>query len=259
MTSPAQPTAISLRRRVVAVSLKMYLNLTQTQEWVTSVAHRARVGLPAGLDLVVIPDFISLPGARAALSGTRVLLGAQDVFWEDRGPFTGEISAPMLVEAGCRVVEIGHAERRRLFGETDEVVARKIQAAVRSNLIPLLCVGEPKRGDERTAAEFCLRQLDSAISAIRADTPLIVAYEPVWAIGAVEPAPVTFIVNVAESLKMRLARRADTRLIYGGSARPGLLPRLGTCVDGVFLGRFGHDPRQLDVLLREANCDHGCL
>jgi triosephosphate isomerase len=240
-----------LRRRIFGVGLKMYMSLEQTRNWMTGVAEIARE-LSPHLDLFVIPDFISLPAARAALAGTRVWLGAQDVFWEDRGPFTGEISAPMLVEAGCRVVEIGHAERRRLFGESDEVVAKKAQAAVRSKLAPVLCVGEVECGDAKTAAEYCLRQLEAGAAGIGADAPLIVAYEPVWAIGAPEPAPPERIQAVAEGIRPWVARRAETRLLYGGSAKPGLWSQLDGSVDGLFLGRFAHDLRDLAAVLHEA-------
>jgi triosephosphate isomerase len=240
------------RRRVFGVSLKMYMGLRQTQQWIAAVAELARCGLPPDLDFFVIPDFLSLHVARLALIGTPVALGAQDVFWEDYGSFTGEVSAPMLVEAGCSVVEIGHSERRRLFGETDEVVARKIAAAVRSRLVPVLCVGEPERDTPQAAIDFCMKQLESATSLIGPDAPLIVAYEPVWAIGASEPASPAFIMAVAQGLNLWITPRRDTRLVYGGSAGPGLFSQLGAAVDGLFLGRFAHDVRALAEVLREA-------
>jgi L-erythrulose 1-phosphate isomerase len=241
------------RRRVFGVSLKMYMGLRQTQQWIADVAELARCGLPPDVELFVVPDFLSLHEARLALVGTPVALGAQDVFWEDCGSFTGEVSAPMLVEAGCSLVEIGHSERRRLFGETDEVVARKVAAAVRSRLVPVLCVGEPERVTPQAAVDFCMRQLESGTCRIGPDAPLIVAYEPVWAIGASEPASPEFIVAVAEGLSRWITPRRETRLVYGGSAGPGLFSQLGTAVDGLFLGRFAHDVRALAAVLREAS------
>ncbi len=249
MTCPVSQT----RRRVIGVSLKMYMGLKQTRLWLAGVAALARRGLPSDLDFFVIPDFLTLHEASMTLSGTGVTLGAQDVFWEDIGAYTGEISAPMLSEAGCSVVEIGHAERRRLFGETDEIVARKVAAAVRSKLVPVLCVGEPEKMSSRAAVDFCLRQLESATGGINSDAPLIVAYEPIWAIGQPSPASPHFIVAVAEGLQNWISGRQDTRLIYGGSAGTGLLGRLGATVDGLFLGRFAHDLAALAAILREAS------
>jgi triosephosphate isomerase len=248
----AARSASHLRRRVFGVSLKMYMGLRQTQQWIADVAELAHHGLPPNLDLFVIPDFLSLHEARIALAGTPVALGAQDVFWEDCGSFTGEVSAPMLVEAGCSVVEIGHAERRRLFGETDEVVAHKVEAAVRSRLVPVLCVGEPEHDTPQAAVDFCRRQLESATSSIRPDAPLIVAYEPVWAIGVSEPASPEYIVAVAQGINLWITPRRNTRLMYGGSAGPGLFSQLGGAVDGLFLGRFAHDVRALAAILSEA-------
>ena len=240
-----------LQRRVLGVSLNMYMGLGQTEAWISGVAELARRQLAPDVDFFVIPNFLSLHAASAALADTRVLLGAQDFFWKDEGSYTGEISAPMLVEAGCTVVEVGHAERRRLFGETDEIVARKVEAAVRWKLVPVLCVGEPERTEPGAAVEFCIRQLESATGGIGAEAPLIVAYEPVWAIGVAEPAPPEYIVAVAEGLNPWKARRPDTRLIYGGSAKPGLFSQLGESVDGLFAGRFAHDLGTLGAVLRE--------
>lgn len=216
------------------------------------VAALTRSGLPTNLDFFVAPDFLSLHHARLALAGTAVALAAQDLFWEDKGSFTGEVSAPLLAEAGCSLVEIGHAERRRLFGETDDVIARKVAAAVRSELVPILCVGEPERMSSSTAIEYCANQLERATSSIEADASLIVAYEPVWAIGAAEPASPEFIVAVAEGLNQWIAPRSDTRLMYGGSAGPGLFSDLSKAVDGLFLGRFAHNLSSLGAVLREA-------
>ncbi|MGC9159555.1 MAG: triose-phosphate isomerase [Terracidiphilus sp.] len=239
-------------RRIFGVSLKMYMSLRQTQDWIAGVAELARGDWPPGLDFFVIPDFISLSAARVAFAQTRVQIGAQNLYWEDFGPFTGEISAPMLVEAGCRYVEIGHAERRRLFGESDEIIARKVEAAVRWKLVPILCVGESEPVGPEAAARFCVRQLQLATSRIQADAPLIIAYEPVWAIGAAEPASPEHIVSVAAGLHFWRSQRADTRLIYGGSVKPGLFSRINSAVDGLFLGRFVHDLRSLAEVIREA-------
>ena len=240
------------RRRLIGTSLKMYLGLQQTRAWVEGLAAIVRGGAYDAIDQFVMPNVLSLADAHGALRGTPVALGAQNLFWEDAGPYTGEISAPMLVEAHCRYVEIGHTERRRLFGETDETVARKMAAAVRAGLIPLLCVGEEAPGSPEAAVQACLRQVEAATSRLTGTPPLVVAYEPVWAIGAAEPAEPGYIIAVAEGLQAVLGGQPDFRLIYGGSAGPGLLSRLGPAVDGLFLGRFVHDVSRLKLILDEA-------
>ncbi len=236
------------RRRVVGVSLKMYMGLAATRRWM----ERLRAIEPGNVELFVIPSFLSLRDAQEILAGTAIGLGAQDVFWEDSGPYTGEVSAPMLAEAGCRYVAIGHAERRRLFNETDAIVGAKLRAAVRAGLVPVLCIGEPERVDPAGAAEACLGQFEAATRGVDRRAGMLVAWEPVWAIGAAEPAPPSYIVAVAEALRAGLAAWPSTRLIYGGSAGPGLLDRIGGAVDGLFLGRFAHDVDALRRILAEA-------
>ncbi|MCQ8278055.1 triose-phosphate isomerase [Acetobacteraceae bacterium KSS8] len=240
------------RRVVIGVSLKMYMGLAQTKSWMDALAGVAADALPDGVDLFVIPSFLSLRDSRDSLAGTPVMLGAQDVFWEDAGAFTGEISPTMLVEAGCRMVEIGHAERRRLFGETDEVVGRKTAAAIRAGLVPVLCIGEEARMEPAQAVDACMRQFRAATEGTDPAAPLLVAWEPVWAIGAAEPASPDFIRAVGAGLRAALGDRAATRLIYGGSAGPGLLRQLDGAVDGLFLGRFAHDIDNLRRVLAEA-------
>ncbi len=209
------------RRRLIGTSLKMYMGLAQTRAWVEGLAAIVRGGEYDAVDQFVIPNALSLSDCHAALRGTGVALGAQNLFWEDAGPYTGEVSAPMLVEAHCRYVEIGHTERRRMFGETDETIARKMAAAVRAGLIPLLCVGEREPGSPAAAVRACLRQVEAASAGLAGTPPLVVAYEPVWAIGAARPAEPDHIVAVAEGLQAVLGEQPDFRLIYGGSAGPG--------------------------------------
>jgi triosephosphate isomerase len=236
--------------RLVGVSLKMYLGVEETRSWLQAVAPLARGR--DGVELFVAPTFLCLAAARDVLAGTGVQLGAQDVFWEERGAYTGEVSPSMLREVGCRYAEVGHAERRRLFGEDDAVVARKAAAVAAAGLVPVVCVGEAERTDPAAAARACARQLDAVLPALPAAAPAVVAYEPVWAIGAPAPAPPAYVVEVARRLRPPLERRAaPTRLLYGGSAGPGLFGSLGGAVDGLFLGRFAHDVRNLRTILDE--------
>ena len=225
----------------------MYFGYQQTLDWTRRVAEIAR--RHRRVDLFVLPSFPVLAPVLAELADTSVGTGAQDLFWEPSGAFTGEVSGLLLAEMGCRYVEVGHAERRRIFGETDAVVTAKTRAALDAGLVPVVCVGETERMSPSAAAAFCVAQLERSLPA-GARGPIVVAYEPVWAIGAARPASVDHIREVCVVLGGRLG--ATDRLIYGGSAGPGLLTALGDRVDGLFLGRFAHDPTALESVLDEA-------
>ena len=244
-------------RVVVGVSLKMYFGHREALDWFTRVADlvRGHDAVTSGaVSLFVIPTYPQLIPAVAAFAGTPVRIGAQDVATEDAGAFTGEVSAVELAEIGVTLAEIGHAERRRLFGETDDVTAAKAAASLRNGLTPVLCIGESERLDRADAATATVAQLSADLAGAPAG-PVIVAYEPVWAIGAPAPAPATHISAVTSALRAALEadpERAGSSVIYGGSAGPGLLTELGDTVDGLFLGRFAHDPDALLAVLDEA-------
>ena len=191
----------------------------------------------------------------AAVGEAPVAFGAQDLFWEDRGAYTGAVSGADLADMGARFAEIGHAERWAVFGETDGVIAQKVAAAVRSGLTPWLCIGEPEAGDAETAAAFCIAQLEASLAALDMPTDLVVAYEPVWAIGQAEAADPAHIQHVVQALAARLAddsRITHARVVYGGSAQVGTLATLHGSADGLFLGRFAHDTTAFAAILDEA-------
>ena len=257
------------RSVLLAVSLKMYFDPERTVRWSEQVAEIAR-NHPAVTDgrveLVVLPSFPSLSAVVDAVSMSAVEVGAQDLHYEDRGPFTGEVSGADLRQLGVRYVEVGHSERRRLFGEDDAVVRRKVDAAWRNDLVPILCVGEPDRASAGDAARECIRQLDAALPRAAGPlagagglgggvSPLIVAYEPEWSIGAEHPADAQHIAAVLAALRAHLASThglPSAAIIYGGSAGEGLLRELGEAVDGLFLGRFVHEPMALKAILDES-------
>ncbi|KAK7995446.1 triosephosphate isomerase [Apiospora arundinis] len=244
-------------RRLVGVSTKMYFSAARTREYVQQVKEllSATPQLLDDIDVFIIPDHITLTSIVAQLEGTKILTGAQDAFYEDAGAFTGEVSPAVLAEVGCRIVELGHAERRRIFGETDDDAARKAAAAARNGMIPLVCIGERTQGEVSVAVDECRVQVESVMAAVPDDAEVILAYEPVWAIGAAQPAAAEHVVGVAQRLRALdcvQKRKGVTRLIYGGSAGPGLFEKLKTGVDGLFLGRFGHDPRQFYKAVQEA-------
>jgi triosephosphate isomerase len=241
----------------------MYLGHAHTLEWAGEVARIAsshtatRTGLAT---LFVAPTFPALVPVCDVLAGSGVALAAQNMFWQDRGPFTGEVSGRELADIGCSIVEIGHAERRALFAEDDAIVSLKVAAAYRNGLMPLICVGEPEQAPPSVAAHEVISQLEAAFSVVDAEGGggrVLVAYEPQWAIGRAEPAEPDYVSQVVSEIRRWLdSRRAErgSAVLYGGSAGPGLLTALVERTDGVgglFLGRFAHDPVAVADVLDE--------
>lgn len=190
---------------------------------------------PAAPEIVVCPPHLLIPAAVEALAGATggaVGVGAQDVDAADNGAFTGQTSARMLAEAGCGYVIVGHSERRALYGESDELAARKAVAALAFNLRPIVCVGESREQREAGATEAVVgRQVDALLAAL-ADAPsdaaadaIVIAYEPVWAIGTGLTATPQQAQAVHGFIRARLATfaaaLADCRILYGGSMKPG--------------------------------------
>ena len=242
------------RRRLVGVSLKMYFNVASTSGYLEAIA--AILGplatMDSSVEIFVLPDFVTLLLAQSILAHTSIRYGAQDAFWETRGAFTGEVSPDTLSQAGCWCVALGHAERRRIFHETDADVARKASSAVSEGLVPLVCVGERSRGAVSIAVEECRPQVEAVLGAVPDDTELIFAYEPVWAIGQPEPASAEHVVAVATEIRaMCQSKSGLVRILYGGSAGPGTFEKLKDAVDGLFLGRFAHDVRAFREVVLE--------
>jgi triosephosphate isomerase len=243
----------------LGVSLKMYFGYQHTLDWSAAIAAQIKqhADVRSGaIEVFIIPSFPMLAPVLEIFEGI-ARVGAQNLFWEDEGAYTGEVSPAVLKEMGCSVAEIGHAERQRYFGETEHNIADKTAAAWRNGLTPVLCLGETHKGTVEQAVEVCVQQLQASLaSAKRAGLQgdLIVAYEPQWAIGASKPASAAYIGKVCAALKARVV--ADglscARVIYGGSAGPGLLTELDGQVDGLFLGRFAHDPLAFGSILDEA-------
>lgn len=241
----------------LGVSLKMYFGYGAGLEWfrqvaATSATHPAVVA--GDIVLFVLPSHLQVTTAMDVFKGTRVLVGAQDGAAEDTGAFTGEVSPGELAEVGVRLVEVGHAERRDLFGESDEIVAAKTSAILRNGMTPLVCLGETDGLSPEGAARYVVGQLRSALAGAPAGR-VIVAYEPVWAIGAEEPASVARVSEVCDRIRAALSAmpgREGSAVIYGGAAQPGVLASFHGHVDGLFLGRFAHDPEALLAVVDEA-------
>lgn len=256
-SAPTPPSTPAPRPPLVAVSLKAYLGAAATTAWLSGVRDLvaedgAGDDVAGAVELAVLPSFPLVPVAARVLAGTAVAWGAQDVAPSDAGAQTGEVTAPLLAELGCRYAVVGHAERRARFGDTDEVVRAKVGRLAEAGVVPLLCVGEAERLSAQDAADVAAAQLADALTGTGA-TDVVVGYEPVWAIGAPEPAGPEHVVAVAERLHAVLAELGvPGRVVYGGAAGPGTLTALAPAVDGVFLGRFAHDVAALGDVLAEA-------
>ncbi len=249
----AAPVWSIARRPMLAVSLKMYMGLQETYDWTRAVVEAARQRNAASrVDIVIFPSYPALERCRQLTIGSGIELGAQNIFWEDRGPYTGEVSGQALRELGCACVEVGHAERRRLFLETNRTTAAKALAGHRNKLLPIVCVGETTRREAKHAAEECLVQAHSVLEVVPNGAPIVFAYEPAWAIGADRPADAGYVNSVLRMIRSELPDAAKNhRFLYGGSAGPGLYRDLAGCADGLFLGRFAHDPRAFAAVLDE--------
>lgn len=235
-------------RPLVAASFKAYLSAARTRTWVRGLAGRAR-DIPSDVDVAVLPSFPLLESTAEALAGTPVTWGAQDVAPTSAGAQTGEVTAELLAELGCRYVEVGHAERRALFGEDASMLAAKVREAGEHGMTAVYCVGESSPENLERAVRACTDDVDALLAAL--GTPpsdLVIAYEPLWAIGAERPADPGWVGAVTAGVRDRAAASVPgVRVLYGGAAGPGTFTALAGGVDGLLLGRFAHD---LDAMVR---------
>jgi len=213
---------------LIAGNWKMFKGPGETAEFCTALRDRE---LPPAVDVVVCPPFVSLAVAVQLLAGTDIAVAAQNVHWSTDGAFTGEVSAPMLRELGVYAAIVGHSERRQHFCESDETVARRADAALEAGLSVIACVGETEGERERGETEEVLRR---QLSVLEADDQLVVAYEPVWAIGTGR----TATPDLAQEAHALIKSVLDVPVLYGGSVKPenaaGLLAQPD--VDGALVG-----------------------
>jgi len=235
-------------RPLIGTNWKMNLTSSEADQWLR--AFLPLVAELADRDLFVLPPYPALWVARERLRGTPVAWGAQDVHPVDSGAYTGEVSAPMLADLGCRYVMVGHAERRRLRGETPELIAAKAAAVLRWGMRPVLCVGEPSRGPADDTRELLLDNLARCVAGVDPEElpRVVVAYEPWWAMGEGAVAALPEEVGVVHrALAEWLSERSGgvaVPVIYGGSVDVDIAPRLlaQPGVDGLFVGRYALDP-----------------
>ena len=228
---------------LIAANWKMYNGPAATAEFCLGLREQEL----DGVDVVVCPPFVSLAVAVQLLAGTEIAVAAQNVHWEDEGAFTGEISAPMLLELGVYGAIVGHSERRQHFGETDESVARRAHRALEAGLFVIACVGETEQERERGETEDVLRR---QVSVLEADDNLVVAYEPVWAIGTGK----TATPEIAQEAHAFVKTLLDVPVLYGGSVKPDNADELlaQQDVDGALVGGASLDLESFTSICRAA-------
>jgi triosephosphate isomerase len=245
-----------MRKPVIAGNWKMFKTPAETAEALKKLAPMVAIQGPAAAahaEVVICAPFVDLAAAVEAARGTNIEIGAQDVFWLTEGAYTGEVSAPMLAAAGCRWVIIGHSERRQYFGETDETVFKKTVAALDAGLKPIVCVGELLEHREAGATEaVCETQFTGGVSALTPEqfARVVIAYEPVWAIGTGKTATPEIAADAHRFLRAKIRARfgpdqaAATRILYGGSVKPDNVKALMAQpeIDGALVGGASLDP-----------------
>jgi triosephosphate isomerase len=251
-----------VRRPLIVGNWKM--NKTASEAAVFIRDLRERVPASPHADVVLAPPFTALESARNALgSSSYFSLGAQNVHWETRGAFTGEVSAPMLRDLGCRYVIVGHSERRTLFGERDEHIQMKVLAALRHGLSPILCVGESLAHREAGQTESIVTaQLSSGLGGLTSQdlATVTIAYEPVWAIGTGRAATTDQAVTVHRSIRLFIETGWDSktasaiRILYGGSVTPQNIESLlgSDAIDGALVGGACLDPDSFATIITVA-------
>ncbi|HLH06035.1 MAG TPA: triose-phosphate isomerase [Terriglobales bacterium] len=248
-----------MRTKLIAANWKMYKTPDQTSEF-----FRNFLPLVSGHtrdEIAVCPPYIDIATAVQAAKESNVGIGAQNMYWEKEGAYTGEISTGMILAAGCKYVIIGHSERRQYFGETDDTVNKKLKVALDAGLIPIVCVGEVLEEREAGLTEDVLRrQCTNAFRGISAEraAKLVVAYEPVWAIGTGKTATPQIasdahVVVRAEAGKAFGKQFAeDLRILYGGSVKPDNANALMSEeeIDGALVGGASLDPKSFAAIVK---------
>ncbi len=253
-----------MRRKLIAGNWKM--NFTAQEAGAMLAVLRADLdrdapALGCGRDILVAPPAVLIPAVSQALAGSSIALGAQNMHFEDQGAFTGEISAPMLKPFGVSHVILGHSERRHIFGERDEFINRKVLAALRHGLVPILCVGETlEEHDAGRALEVVLGQMGRGLEGVGADAlgRIVLAYEPVWAIGTGRNATPEQAGTVHGAIRAVLGERwgraaaEQVRILYGGSVTPDNVDSLlaKPDIDGALVGGASLKPDSFARIVR---------
>jgi triosephosphate isomerase len=247
------------RHRVIAGNWKMYKNQAETRAFFH--AFKPLVAGVTDCGIVVAPPFTNIAVAVECAKGTHIGISAQDVFWEKEGAYTGQVSTGMLVEAGCKYSIIGHSERRQFFGETNETVFKKTKAALAGGLTPIVCIGEMLVDREAGRTDAIIEE--QFLGSLGALTPeefsrILVAYEPVWAIGTGRTATPEIAAAVHKFVRQCVASQfsqshaSAVRILYGGSVKPDNIQGLMAQeeLDGALVGGASLDPKSFASLVK---------
>ncbi|MCF8011234.1 MAG: triose-phosphate isomerase [Clostridiales bacterium] len=252
-----------MRKPVMAANWKMHKTVSQAADFTRDFVNRLDEIKNQDCEVIICPPFIALSTLAELLEGSNVYLGAQNMHWEDEGAYTGEISPGMLSQVGCRCVILGHSERRQYFQEKDEDVNRKVLTAFRYNLTPIVCVGEVlEERKAKNTEQVIRRQVEKGLGGLTAAQvhELVVAYEPVWAIGTGHTSSPedaqqvnTFIRKVLEEMFGKNAAGA-VRIQYGGSVKPGNAADLMSQqdIDGALVGGASLDAASFASIVEAA-------
>jgi len=249
------------RRKLIAGNWKLHNTLADSIALAVSVRNQ---GASAGCEIAVAPVFTALASVRDALSGSAIALSAQDVYFENKGAFTGQVSATLLKDVGCRYCIVGHSERRQLFGETDDGVRKKVRSLITAGIAPILCVGESLEQREQGATiGVVLGQLTAGLAGLATEAlrDLVVAYEPVWAIGTGKTATPGDAQTVHAAIRGQLSHERGpdfaerVRILYGGSVKPDNAQALLSQpdIDGALVGGASLVSEQFMAIVAVAN------
>ena len=248
-----------MRRPVIAGNWKMFKTIAETRAFFHALLPDIRN--VDHCDVIVAPPLTALTAAVEEVKGKRVAISAQNVHWKDEGAFTGEVSVKMLFDVGCTYTLIGHSERRQFFGETDETVDKKVRAALAGGLKSIVCVGETlAERDANSAAQVVRRQIINGIGQLTASdlSRIIVAYEPVWAIGTGRTATPEIAAEMHAEIRKSLAdiygeaAAEGMRILYGGSVKPDNISALmkKEDIDGALVGGASLDPATFTAIIK---------
>jgi triosephosphate isomerase len=249
-----------VRTPIIAGNWKMFKTVAQAVSFVNDVKGKAEID---GVESVICAPFTALPALADAVKGTKLKIGAQNMHWEDSGAFTGEISGEMLKDLGVEYVIIGHSERRAYFAETDETVNKKVHAAFKYGITPIICVGENL--NEREAGktkEVCRVQTEAALRGLSREqvARAVIAYEPIWAIGTGKSSTAEDANEVIRYIRERVAANfgeeaaGKIRIQYGGSVKPGNIREFMSQpeIDGALVGGASLEPASYIQLVEGA-------
>jgi triosephosphate isomerase len=246
-----------LRTPLIAGNWKMHKTVAEAEEFIAALLPQ--VSTADGVEVAVCPPFLALPAVVDSTRGSRVAVYAQNMHQQPEGPFTGEVSAPMLVEAGVQGVILGHSERREYFGETDKALQLKVPVALEAGLVPILCVGETEDEREAGDTERKLRhQVQEDLQRVGTEQlgDVVIAYEPIWAIGTGKVATPEQAQEAIAFVRALVADRSSeqaerTRILYGGSVKPDNAAELLALpdVDGALVGGGSLDPKSFAAIV----------